>query len=111
MQLIDPVWRLTCLEINKRFAKLLAMRLANQNVRVIQDNATRMSLPDRSFDSAVCFTMLHHVPGAALQDCVVEGSVSRAAASGTFAGADSLDSFLFRLLHIRDTMVLVDPAT
>jgi hypothetical protein len=109
--LIDPARRLTCLEINKRFAKLLVMRLANQNVLVIQDDATRMSLPDRSFDRAI---VLHH---AAPRSCGgatglrVEGSVSRAAASGTFAGADSLDSFLFRLLHIRDTMVLVDPAT
>jgi hypothetical protein len=53
VSLIDPARRPACLESNKRFAQLLAMRLANQNVRVIQDDATRMSLPYRSFDSAV----------------------------------------------------------
>ena len=30
---------------------------------------------------------------------------------GTFTGADSLDSFLFRLLHIGDAMTVVDPVT
>jgi 16S rRNA A1518/A1519 N6-dimethyltransferase RsmA/KsgA/DIM1 with predicted DNA glycosylase/AP lyase activity len=37
--LVDPARRLTCVEINKRFAHLLAMRLADHNVRIIQDAA------------------------------------------------------------------------
>ncbi len=108
--LIDPVRRLTCVEINEKSAHSLAMRLDSHNVRVVQDDATRMSLPACSFDSVVCFTMLH-VPSAALQDCVLKEVFRVLRPSGTFAGVDSLDSFLFRLLHIRDAMALVDPAT
>jgi ubiquinone/menaquinone biosynthesis C-methylase UbiE len=109
--LIDPARRLTCVEINARSAHSLATRLAKQNVRVIQDDATRMSLPDCSFDSVVCFTMLHHVPSAELQDCLLKEAFRVLRPGGTFAGADSLNGLLFRLLHIRDTMVLVDPTT
>jgi ubiquinone/menaquinone biosynthesis C-methylase UbiE len=109
--LIDPTRRLTCVEINGRFAHALAMRFAGRNVRVIQNDATRMSLPDSSFDTAVCFTMLHHVPSVELQDCLLKEAFRVLRPGGTFAGADSLDSFLFRLLHLGDTMTLIDPVT
>jgi SAM-dependent methyltransferase len=109
--LIDPVRHLTCVEINEKFAHSLAIRLGKHNVRVVQDDATRMSLPACSFDSVVCFTMLHHVASAALQNCVLKEAFRVLRPGGTFAGVDSLDSLLFRLFHIRDTMILIDPAT
>ena len=57
--------------------------------------------------------MLHHVPSAALQNCVLKEALRVLRPSGTFAGVDSLDAFLFRsaVFIWRDTMVLVDPAT
>jgi len=60
--------RLTCIEIDDRLAASLERRVAGGNVTVRHEDATAMSLPDAAFDSAVCFTMLHHVPSAALQD-------------------------------------------
>ena len=54
------VARLTCVEPDRRFAEKLRQRL-DQRVRVMCEDATAMSLPDESFDGAVCFTMLHHV--------------------------------------------------
>jgi SAM-dependent methyltransferase len=70
-----------------------------------------MSFPDLSFDSAVSFTMLHHVQSAALQDRLFAEVARVLRPGGTFAGTDSVYSRFLRLLHVFDTMVLVDPAT
>ena len=70
-----------------------------------------MSLTDESFDTAVCFTMLHHVSSAALQDQLLREVARLLRPGGTFAGTDSLSSRSFRLLHLFDTLVVVDPAT
>ena len=55
------VARLTCVEIDCAMADSLAQRTAGSNVTVVCEDATAMSLPSASFDSAVSFTMLHHV--------------------------------------------------
>jgi SAM-dependent methyltransferase len=84
--------------------------MAGRNVTVLCEDATAMSLPAASFDGAVCLTMLHHVPSPALQDRLL-AEVARVLRPGAvFAGTDSLYSFGFRLLHLFDTMVPVDPA-
>jgi hypothetical protein len=55
--------------------------------------------------------MLHHVPSTALQDRLL-AEVRRVLRPGaTFAGCDSLPTAVFRLAHLFDTMVVVDPAT
>src|SRR5229473_2569686 len=61
------VRHLTCVEADRAFSDKLRRRL-DQSVRVMCEDATAMSLADQSFDGAVCFTMLHHVPSAAMQD-------------------------------------------
>ena len=70
-----------------------------------------MPLPDAAFSSVVCFTMLHHVPSPAQQDRLFAEGFRVLQPGGTFAGSDGVSSFGFRLLHLFDTMVLVDPAT
>lgn len=104
------VSRLTCVEIDRLYAEKLRRRSAD-NVHVLCEDATKMSLPDQSFDAAVCFTMLHHVPSAALQDCLMTEVARVLRPGGMFAGTDSLYSRSFRMLHLCDTMVVVDPAT
>jgi len=54
--------------------------------------------------------MLHHLPSPTLQDRLL-GEASRVLqAGGMFAGSDSLGTgATFKLLHIRDTLVPVDP--
>lgn len=104
------VSRLTCVEINPSYAEELRRR-SPENVRVLCEDATNMSLADRSFDAAVCFTMLHHVPSAALQDSLMAEVARVLRPGGIFAGSDSLYSRSFGLLHLFDTMVVVDPAT
>jgi SAM-dependent methyltransferase len=104
------VGRLTCVEADPRFARKLRRRL-DQSVCVMCEDAAAMSLPDESFDGAVCLTMLHHVPSVAKQDRLLREVARVLRPGGLFAGTDSLYSRSFRLLHLFDTMVVVDPVT
>lgn len=70
-----------------------------------------MPYRDRMFSSAVSFTMLHHVRSVGLQDRLFAEVYRVLRPGGVFAGTDSMRSLLMRIFHIRDTMVLVDPAT
>ena len=74
-------------------------------------DATAMPYGDRTFSGAVAFTMLHHVPSQELQDRVFAEVYRVLRPGGIFAGTDSTHSFLMRIFHIRDTLVLVDPKT
>jgi SAM-dependent methyltransferase len=104
------VSRLTCIEIDRSYADKLRHR-APGNVRILCEDATKMSLADRSFDAVACFTMLHHVPSAPLQDRLLREVARVLRPGGVFVGSDSLYSRSFRLLHLFDTMVVVDPDT
>jgi SAM-dependent methyltransferase len=110
-QLMHRVPRLTCVEIHDGMAENLRRRTAGQNVTVLCEDATRTSLQSDAFDSAVCFTMLHHVPSSALQDRLVREAFRVLRPGGVFAGTDTLQSRAMRWLHVFDTLVPVDPAT
>jgi SAM-dependent methyltransferase len=105
------VAHLTCVEVDERLAQRLRRRSRGQNVTILCEDASAMSLPDATFDAAVCFTMLHHVPSVELQDRLLAEVTRVLRPGGVFAGTDSLDSRLLRLLHLFDTMVVVDPGT
>lgn len=105
------VSQMTALEIDPRLADLLKQRLANTNVRVMQGNATDMPFEDGQFSSVVAFTMLHHVPSVALQNKLIAESYRVLKPGGVLAGVDSLSNLRFRLIHLGDTMVAVDPDT
>jgi ubiquinone/menaquinone biosynthesis C-methylase UbiE len=100
---------LTCVEIDYDLASSLKRRLAGTNVNVVEGDATQMSFPDASFHSAVCFTMLHHVPSRELQDRLLAEARRVLLPGGLFIGSDSTSSFRFRLFHLFDTCVPVDP--
>jgi len=100
---------LTAVEIDPQLAAALRNRTDPQRVAVVTADATALPFPDATFSGAVCFTMLHHVPTAALQDRLL-AEVARVLKPGAaFAGSDSRPGPLFRLAHLRDTMTLVDP--
>lgn len=102
---------LTAVEIDPQLAARLRDRFAGTNVTVEQGDATTMPYSDDTFTGAVSFTMLHHLPSADLQDRLLR-EVRRVLVPGaTFAGSDSRTSTVFRLAHLADTMVLVDPDT
>jgi SAM-dependent methyltransferase len=103
--------RLTSIEIDSRLADALKQRLHGANVKVIEGDATAMPFADSSFSGAVSFTMLHHVPSAALQDRLLAEVYRVLKPGGVFAGSDSRWSVGFHLIHLRDTMVIVEPET
>jgi predicted methyltransferase len=53
--------------------------------------------------------MLHHVPSPALQDRLLAEVYRVLKPGGVFAGSDSRWSVGFHLIHLWDTMVLVEP--
>jgi SAM-dependent methyltransferase len=88
---------------------LLPKRMTGNGVRVDRGDGTAMPYPDGSVSTVVLFTVLHHVPSAALQNRLFAEASRVLKPSGTFAGVDSMQSLLMRLFHIGDTMVLVNP--
>jgi SAM-dependent methyltransferase len=102
---------LTAVEIDAELAARLRDRFAGTNVTVREGDATAMPFAGETFTGAVSFTMLHHIPSPQLQDRLLS-EVRRVLRPGaTFAGSDSRSSHVFRLAHLADTMVVVDPDT
>jgi SAM-dependent methyltransferase len=101
---------LTCLEVDPNLASSLEQRLGGSGVRVNVGDATAMPYGNGWFSAVIAFTMLHHVPSAAMQDRLFVEAFRVLRPGGIFAGVDSMPSLLMRIFHVRDTMVLVDPA-
>ena len=101
--------RLTAVEVDSELAARLAARLADSNVEVVHADGTALPFPDGRFSGATCFTMLHHVPSADLQDRILAELRRVLRPGGVLVGADSVDSPEFRELHVDDTCVPVDP--
>ena len=108
--LVERVPRLTAVEVDGETAELLR-RQWDERARILHADGAAMPLPDESYSAVVCFTMLHHVPTVEQQDGIFAEAFRVLRPGGTFAGADSQLNFRFRLLHIGDTMNVVDPAT
>jgi ubiquinone/menaquinone biosynthesis C-methylase UbiE len=69
-----------------------------------------MPFADGRFSTVLCFTMLHHVPERGLQDQVLVEVARVLTPGGWFAGTDSVGTgALFKLIHIGDTLVPIDP--
>jgi ubiquinone/menaquinone biosynthesis C-methylase UbiE len=107
----ERVPSLTCIEIDSKLADSLKERLDGSNVTVVEGDATAMPFPDGAFDTAVCFTMLHHVPSRALQDRLLAEAYRVLKPGGVFTGSDSTPSLRWRLFHLFDTCVPVEPDT
>jgi len=76
----------------------------------VQGDATRLPFEDGRFSAVVCFTMLHHIPGRSLQDRAFAEVARVLAPGGAFAGTDSVGTgALFKLIHIGDTRLTIDP--
>ncbi len=103
--------KLTCIEIDRRLADSLQKRMAGTNVTVVQGDATQMSFPDGGFTGAICLTMLHHVPSPDLQDRLLAETCRVLKPGAWFVGTDSRTGLRWRLYHVFDTCVPVDPLT
>lgn len=102
--------RLTAAELDPELAAGLRADLAGR-VEVVEADARALPFPDGRFSAVLCFTMLHHVESPAAQDEVFREVRRVLRPGGVFAGADSRTSLRFRLIHLFDTIVPIDPAT
>jgi SAM-dependent methyltransferase len=104
--------RLTAVEIDEELATALADRFAaSDTVTIVHGDATDLGFPDRRFSGAASFTMLHHVPSAALQDRLFAEVARVLRPRGVFVASDSLRSDMHEAGHVGDTYNPVDPAT
>jgi len=104
-----PTRRLTALEVDAAAAAALQRRLNGTGVRIVHGDGAVMPFADGSFSGVVAFTMLHHVPTEALQDHLLAEARRVLRPGGVFAGFDGVGSFLFRLVHLGDTYMPVNP--
>jgi SAM-dependent methyltransferase len=107
----ERVPRLTAVELDPGLASDLAARLDRTSVEVVNADATDMPFDDGRFTGAVCFTMLHHVPTAELQDALFAEVARVLGPGGVFVASDSVASADLAALHTDDIYNPVDPAT
>jgi len=105
------VRRLSVLELDPQAAGLLADRYDGTNVEVVVGDARDMIFADESFDSVGSFTMLHHVPTAAMQDKVLSEMFRVLRPGGALIGSDSLASNGLHHFHEGDTYNPVEPSS
>jgi SAM-dependent methyltransferase len=109
--LAERLRKLTAVELSEKYCKRLGAAVGDK-VEVIHGDATALPFEDGRFSAVVCFTMLHHIPSAELQDQALREIGRVLAPGGLFAGTDSVGKgSLFKLIHIGDICQLIDPGT
>ncbi|AKK27182.1 class I SAM-dependent methyltransferase [Mycobacterium sp. EPa45] len=103
--------RVTCVEIDERLAAMLTDRFTEvSSVRIVRGDATALEFPDGRFSGAACFTMLHHVPTAELQDRLF-AEVARVLRPGAaLVASDGIGDDDMQAAHDGDTYNPIDPA-
>jgi len=109
--LAGKVSKLTAVEVDPDAASLLADQYAGTNVEIITGSGTELDYPAASFDSVGCFTMLHHVPTAALQNSILAEAFRVLRPGGFLIGSDSLASDGLHHFHEGDTYNPIEPAS
>jgi ubiquinone/menaquinone biosynthesis C-methylase UbiE len=108
-ELVPRAGSLTVVERDEGYCRKLRATV-DGGVSVVHGDATAMPFEDGRFTTVLCFTMLHHVPERELQDQVLTEVARVLAPGGWFAGTDSVGTgALFKLIHIGDTLVPIDP--
>ena len=104
---------LTAVEVDPALAARLRDQLADLDgrVAVVVGDGAALPFPPGRFSAVVCFTMLHHIRSAVLQDRLLAEAHRVLRPGGVFAGTDSLTSARFRAIHLFDTCVPVPPDT
>jgi SAM-dependent methyltransferase len=105
------VGRLTVVEVDAAAAAKLAAQHAGSNVEVVVGDGTELACASESFDSVGCFTMLHHVPTAALQNRILAEAFRALRPGGVLIGSDSLPSSDLHHFHVDDTYNPIEPAS
>lgn len=102
--------QLTAVEVDPELAAALAARMAGSNVEVVHADGAALPFESGRFSGATCFTMLHHVPSAELQDRLLAEVRRVLRPGGVFVGVDSIPTPEWWTLHTGDICVPVDPS-
>ena len=103
--------RLTSVEIDPELAERLQARYAGTHVEVVRGDATQLAFLDGRFSGAVCFSMLHHVPSAELQDRLFAEAARVMGPGAPLIAVDGIGSDAVRAFHDGDTYQPIDPST
>jgi SAM-dependent methyltransferase len=103
--------RLTSVEIDPDLAARLQSRYSGTHVDVVLGDATALTFPDARFTGAVCFSMLHHVPSAELQDRLFAEAARVLRPGAPLVAVDSVENDGVRAFHEGDTYQPIDPAS
>jgi ubiquinone/menaquinone biosynthesis C-methylase UbiE len=105
------VRQLVTVEAEPEAAARLNETYSSTNVTTVVGDATAMAFDDSSFDSAGCFTMLHHVASTAAQNRLLAEVLRVLRPGGALIGSDSLPSDRLHQFHDDDTYNPVAPGT
>jgi SAM-dependent methyltransferase len=103
--------RLTSVEIDPDLAARLQSRYGGTHVEVVLGDATQLAFPAGRFSGAVCFSMLHHVPSAELQDRLFAEAARVLRPGAPIIAVDGVESDAVRAFHEGDTYQPIDPST
>lgn len=107
----EQLTRLTSVEIDEVLAARLQSRYTGTHVDVVLGDATALTLPDGRFTGAVCFSMLHHVPSAELQDRLFAETARVLRPDAPLVAVDGVEDEAVRAFHEGDTYQPIDPAS
>jgi ubiquinone/menaquinone biosynthesis C-methylase UbiE len=105
------VSHLVAVEAEREAAERLNESYASTNVATVVGDATALAFDDDSFDSAGCFTMLHHVPSTAAQNRLLAEVLRVLRPGGALIASDSPPSNERHQFHEDDTYNPVEPGT
>jgi ubiquinone/menaquinone biosynthesis C-methylase UbiE len=105
----DLLPHVTSVEIDEELAARLQSRYAGTNVEIVHGDATDLQFPDARFTGAVCFSMLHHVPSAEMQNQLFAETARVLRPGAPLVAVDSVETDELRIFHEGDTYHPVDP--
>jgi SAM-dependent methyltransferase len=103
--------KVTAVELDEVLAAKLAQRMRGRDVEVVHGDASAMHFATNRFSAVTAFSVMHHVPSAALQDRIFAEAYRVLAPGGGFFAMDPRDSEPLREFHIDDTFVPMPPET
>lgn len=105
------VKRLVAVELDAASAGSLAQHYEGTNVEVVVGDASNIGCPNDTFDSAGCFTMLHHVSSTVGQNRILAEIMRVLRPGGVFIGSDSIASDGLHHFHEGDVYNPIDPGS
>jgi SAM-dependent methyltransferase len=105
--LVGAAGRLTVVESDAELASALREKFPGADIR--HGDATATGFEAASFDTVVCFTMLHHVSPPEAQDRLFAEAARLLRPGGWFAGTDSRASDDLLAFHVDDVYEPIDP--